>query len=151
MPYCKNIASSHYTKPLVQYDEILKRVYREVFVRSCSWYSAVHLAAVRGLQASEERHHILPDIHSLKSTCITSGNAGTMHQILRIQSICRKHFTKIGSNFCMEIQVYLLLYTGWSKSLCAPDNYSKKTYKNILNSFITYHDNIVRIKDKRWC
>jgi hypothetical protein len=26
-------------------------------------------------------------------------------------------------------------YTGWSKSLCAPDDYSSKTCKCILNSF----------------
>jgi hypothetical protein len=35
------------------------------------------------------------------------------------------------------------------KSLCAPDDYSAKTRKNILNSF-SHHDNVVRIRDNRW-
>jgi hypothetical protein len=40
-------------------------------------------------------------------------------------------------------------YTRWLKSLCAPDDYSTKTRKNILNSF-SHHDNVVRIRDNRW-
>jgi hypothetical protein len=41
--------------------------------------------------------------------------------------------------------------TGWSKSLCAPDDYSTKNTKNILNSLVTYHESVVRIRDNRWC
>jgi hypothetical protein len=42
----------------------------------------------------------------------------------------------------------LLYCTGWSKSLCAPDNHSTRKISQTLS--ITYHDNIVRIKDNRW-
>jgi hypothetical protein len=37
-------------------------------------------------------------------------------------------------------------FTGWSKRLCAPDDYSTKTRKHILSSF-GHHDNVVRIRD----
>jgi hypothetical protein len=38
--------------------------------------------------------------------------------------------------FCaLVLFVYDWPYTGWSKILCAPDDYSKNTSKNILNSF----------------
>jgi hypothetical protein len=39
----------------------------------------------------------------------------------------------------------------WSKCLCAPDDYStKNTQKYFKLVSITYHDNVVRIRDNRW-
>jgi hypothetical protein len=35
------------------------------------------------------------------------------------------------------------------KSLCAPDDYSTKTRKLFLTVLITYHDNVVIIRDSR--
>jgi hypothetical protein len=40
--------------------------------------------------------------------------------------------------------------TGWSKRLCAHDDYSTKKRKNILNILITYLDSVVKIRDNRW-
>jgi hypothetical protein len=36
------------------------------------------------------------------------------------------------------------------KSLCAPVDYSVKARKMFETASITYHDNVVRIRDNRW-
>jgi hypothetical protein len=50
----------------------------------------------------------------------------------------------------LPIIIIVCVYTGWSKRLCVPDDYSTKRAKIFSTVSITYHDNIVRIRDNRW-
>jgi hypothetical protein len=52
------------------------------------------------------------------------------------RSCCGRSGSRVlDSGFQLVSFKYTYIYTGWSKSLCAPDDYSTKTRKNILNSF----------------
>jgi len=103
MTYCKNIASSCYMKPHIHYDEILK-VYLRVFVMSCTGYPAVHLAAVRGLQASEEctPHPSRSSVTKIYM-CHIWGMQEPCTRSCVSNPFARKQFAMTGSQFCMEI------------------------------------------------
>jgi hypothetical protein len=90
-------------KPLIQYDKILQ-VYLQVFVMSSPCYPAVPLAAVkrtagiRGMYTTS-----FTDRQSLIYMCQMSGMQEPCNRFCVSNPFAGKQFTKIGTNFCMEI------------------------------------------------